>query len=941
MKWADVLVLGATDAELSRIESVLKSSTLPVRIKAKKTDAFLSSVGDADSPKAVLLCSTRPSRELPRLKPTEVSPPVIVLQRSPAREHTRAIQRLGASAVVSMRRLAQLPGILSKYLDNVASELHGSVGLQALFDTVLASINDVVLVANAKTREIIACNDSARRMFGYTPAELVGRTTEILFPDYESFTEFGDYLKDAMNRWGYCHTEMSFARRDGEEFEADIRVVQLDAVFGLQECVIGTIRDISRERDADRAVRGSMEKLEATLNSLEDVVLAVDPGTRTILHCNPAVEKVFGYRPRELIGQSTRSFFPDKETYEAFGRAYREALERGDLYRAELTIPHRDGHPVDIELTVTPLSPTRGWREGIVASMRDVTERRKAQQEARLARSVLSNTVEAIVITDLDRRIISVNPAFERTTGYSTNEVIGKTPDFLRSGYHAPEFYQDILETVQRDGSWQGEIWHRRKSGEVFPSMASVSVVRDSGGRPTHYTAIFTDISHHKNIQERLEYLVHNDPMTGLPNRRSFEHMAEDAVTMGLRRDEIVAILFLDVDHFKNINESLGHEVGDKLLRAVADRLKLDLRDSDKLARMGGDEFGVIARDISDPEAASTLAKRLLQQLKEPFEIETRLLYVNASVGISLLPNDGQDYQTLMKNADSALFRAKEHGRNSYQFFSEELNKRAFQTLVMVNSLRQALERNEFLLHFQPRLSAVSGEIIGAEALIRWQHPELGLTLPGHFISIAEQTGLIGDLDDWVLRNALKARSQWREKGIDNLRLSINLSANQFSNPGLTDLLDDLLSEHELRPEQVELEVTEGTLMHEPEAATGILRRLRELGIKVTVDDFGTGYSSLNYLKQFPISGLKIDQSFVNGIPDDPDDVAISRAIIALAKSLDLDLVAEGVEKNNQAEFLREAGCHELQGFLYSPAVPEEEFLELVARNRPRRFSVI
>lgn len=811
-----------------------------------------------------------------------------------------------------------------------AARHFGSPEIHRILESAVAAIQDVVMVCELDSGRIMVCNPVVQRAFGYTPDELLGETPKCLFPDADSYDEYTEFVAEALRRWGHFSTDLELQRADGELFDAEIRVLPLTADIDGKTCTVVTIRDVSHSRGADQAVRESMEHMQSTLNSLQEAVLTIDPETRTILTANLSAERMFGYSVQDVLGRSTRYFYADDAQFERVGEEYSRALESHGVYQTVLTAPHRDGHPVTVEVTMTALSPRLGWREGVVASMRDITDQKQAEQRARLAESVLEYTVEAVVITDLDHRIVAVNPAFEKVTGHRAKDVYGKSPDILRSGRHPESFHRDIWRRVEQQGYWQGEIWQRRKSGELFPAMASTSVVRDESGEISHYTNVFTDITQHKHIQEQLDYLLRYDPLTGLPNRASFENLVDTTVSRDLGKKESLAVLFLDIDQFTTVNETLGHAVGDSLLKTFTKRLRASLGEGALIARLGGDEFGIILSRLTDTRQAAQVAKRLLEDLQMPLKVEGHELYPNASIGISCLPDDGRDSRALMRCADSALSRAKELGGNCYQFFSRELNLRAFETLVMVSSLRQALERDQMQLYFQPRVGAADGRIIGAEALIRWHHPDLGLTLPGQFITLAEQTGLIGMLGDWVLRSALDTLIEWRSRNLPELPVAVNLSARQFDDPDLINRLRETLAERKLERSAIEVEITESALMTDPARAEETLRSLRASGVNVMIDDFGTGYSSLSYLKQFPISGLKIDRSFIHGIPDSPDDTAITKAIVAMAASLDLRLVAEGVETPEQAEFLRNLGCHELQGFLYSVPVPADEFADML-----------
>jgi diguanylate cyclase (GGDEF)-like protein/PAS domain S-box-containing protein len=636
-----LLLVNSTSAERERIEHALRKADMApwvLTLRAAESQA----AGNGHRPEAAIVCGSSPERAVTTITEAYGDMPILVLARSDNKAERSRLAESGVATVLSPREIDSLPDHLRRALSPVA-DTNASAATswtKSLLDAAVAASQDLIIVCDAAEQRLITCNPAVQAMLGYTQAELIGDTIESLFPDREAFEEFSAFLGESLQRWGRCDTALQLVHRDGDIVDVSMHVTALPPGLGLDDWIIGTIKDISGLRDAERAVSETREHLESTLDSLQDGVITVDPESRTILTCNPAIETIFGYAPRELIGSPTEKFFPDKATYEQVGEDYARALESQSAYRRELTMPHKDGHSVNVEMTISALSETLGWRQGIVVSFRDVTRQKKAEKRARLAESVLKNTVEAVMITDLDHRIVDVNPAFERLTGYTAAEVIGNPPDILRSGRHDSAFYRRIREELEHRGSWQGEIWHRRKDGTIFPSMASTSVLRDEAGNITHHCGIFTDISHHKHVQERLEYLTRFDTLTGLPNRASFEELIEEAVQRSAAGQYPTAVFFLDIDHFKTVNETLGHSAGDQLLREAAERLSQPLKPSDELARLGGDEFGIIARGLSNPRDATALAKQLLDQFQEPFSLEGRDIYASVSIGISLVPED-------------------------------------------------------------------------------------------------------------------------------------------------------------------------------------------------------------------------------------------------------------------------------------------------------------
>jgi diguanylate cyclase (GGDEF)-like protein len=475
---------------------------------------------------------------------------------------------------------------------------------------------------------------------------------------------------------------------------------------------------------------------------------------------------------------------------------------------------------------------------------------------------------------------------------------------------------------VQEHGHWKGELKSRKKSGENYIEERSVSAVHDEEGHIVNFIVLFSDVTKQKQDEQRIQYLAHHDSLTGLANRTLFHQRCEDTLQRAERKNAKVAVMFIDLDHFKAVNDSLGHTYGDELLRSVSARLQDCVRKTDVVARLGGDEFTVLLSEVGDSGDVAFISKKILERLAESFTVAGHEVYVSASVGISFYPDDGQDASTLIKNADAAMYAAKEQGRNNYQFFSAEMNAQALEALMMASSLRLAIERDELVLEYQPRIDLEAGEVMGVEALVRWNHPNLGRIMPGQFIGIAEKTGLIDALGEWVLKKACWQMVEWRKHGAAPQRVAVNLSARQFRLPDLTERIADIIRDSGLAADALELEVTESLVMHDPQRAAVVLERLKEMGIAVAIDDFGTGYSSLSYLKRFPIDYIKIDQSFIRGLPHDAEDVGIVKAIIALGKTLDVKLIAEGIDKAEQLTFLKREGCDEGQGYLISSSLP-------------------
>ncbi len=565
---------------------------------------------------------------------------------------------------------------------------------------------------------------------------------------------------------------------------------------------------------------------------------------------------------------------------------------------------------------------------------KEIRNRRMTEAKLRLSSKIIKSSNEAIMITDLQGNIVDVNPAFTQMTGYSRGEVLGKNPRIMKSDRHPPDFFRNMWQKLIENGQWHGEVWDRRKSGELFAKLLSLSTVRNGFGRPEFYVGIFSDITKIKETEQRLERLAHYDPLTSLPNRVLFRDRLKQALIRSERTGMSTAVMFLDLDRFKNINDTMGHPAGDELLVEAARRLQACVRRSDTVARIGGDEFILVLSDFADVRSLAFLGRKIISQLSAPFALGEREVFITCSIGIAVYPTDGQDVDGLLQNADTAMYHAKERGKGRFQFFSEDMNVRAIDRLELETSLRVALQNDEFVLHYQPQIDLTTGRISGAEALIRWKRPHSDPVFPDRFIPLAEETGLINEIGDWVLSEACRQMLNWQRMGMDGIRVAVNMSGRQLKDTDVVESVHRVLEESGLNPDLLELEITESTLMHERDEAVNVLHRLKDMGVGISIDDFGTGYSSLSYLKRLPIDRLKIDRSFIKDVTSDLDDEAIVKAVMAVAHSLNLKVVAEGVETQEILEFLKYHHCDEAQGYLFSRPVPPEQFAHMLWKDR-------
>jgi diguanylate cyclase (GGDEF)-like protein/PAS domain S-box-containing protein len=704
---------------------------------------------------------------------------------------------------------------------------------------------------------------------------------------------------------------------------------RLEALARLVGWLLHQRNTLDQQLQESRRAAERLGEQTQILDQIHESVITMDLAGY-ITGWNKGAANLFGYSEEEAVGKHILFLYADPDADdEGFQDAF---LEHGGR-ELEVRRRRKSGEVFWASLQLSLMRDEEGQPSGLIGYLSDITQRVEAEKTMRLQSRIFEHSEESILITDANKRILSVNPAFCKITGYSYTEVLGKTPGVLRSDRHPNDFYEAIWTHVEQDGSWHGEVWSRRKGGDDYPSWASISLVRNPEGQVSHYFSIFTDITERKSAEERIHYLAYYDNLTGLPNRSLFYKLVDQALVEAKRNRLHGAILFVDLNRFKPINDTLGHGIGDRLLVQVAERLRSAVRNEDVVARLGGDEFVVALFDIARREHAAIVGQKLLNALEPAFWVDEHELQVGAAIGISVYPRDGFDTESLLRMADIAMYRAKHSGQDGYAFYSHEMNQRALDRLKIETGLRHGIEHDELLLHYQPKVDIESGRIVGAEALVRWRHPERGMVPPGEFIPIAEESGLVIRLSAWVLEAALRQARVWHASGLPQIKVAVNLSARDFS-PGLAERIESMLASHGVPPDWLELEITEGMLTHSSDDVISMMDKLSAFGVMLSLDDFGTGYSSLSYLKRFPIDTLKIDQSFVRGIPQDGNDCAIAGAIVSMAQRLGHRVIAEGVETMEQLAFLRSLGCQEIQGYLFSPPVPAEKLEAMVREGR-------
>ncbi|MCS4285418.1 diguanylate cyclase (GGDEF)-like protein/PAS domain S-box-containing protein [Pseudomonas sp. BIGb0278] len=787
------------------------------------------------------------------------------------------------------------------------------------FASVFQQCPDILLIARHSDGCLLEVNEAFEEQIGLGPNQVIGRTATEL--GLWGVSGSGPSVLERLHLGGIRNLEMSFRRSNGELFTGLTSAETFD-LDGTPALVVA-VRDISQLKETQQRLQISEEKFAKAFHASPDGLLLSRQSDGLLLEVNEGFCRLTGYNLDPRLDQTSldlgiwvdlneRKLLLSKLKKDGFVRDFSCHIRRSD------------GQIRLCELSARPL-PIAG-ADCMLTIARDITERHLMQEKLQLAATVFENTAEGVLITDTDQRITAVNRAFSEITGYSEIEALGQTPRLLASGQHDSAFYVAMWHQLTAEGHWQGEIFNKRKNSDLYPSWLTISAVRNSEREITHFVAVFADISSLKHAQAKLDYQAHHDPLTGLPNRALFENRLHAALQCSLVSNRQGAVLFLDLDRFKHINDSLGHPVGDLLLKGIAQRLKEQVRDVDTVARLGGDEFIILLPGLHKPSDASAIANKLLACFSAPFQAGEHEFFTSASIGISLYPQDGSDVASLIRNADAAMYRSKAKGRNRVEAYTRDLTAQASVRVALENELRRAIDRNELSLCYQPKLSLKTQNLVGAEALIRWNHPTFGDVSPEHFIHLAEENGTILQLGDWVLEQACRQMHQWQKRYQPFGPLSINLAGAQMRQPHLAKRIEQLLKTYQLKAGDLQLEITENFIMSQAEEALSVLHQLKQLGVQLAIDDFGTGYSSLSYLKRLPLDILKIDQSFIRGLPDDPHDAAITRAIIALGRSMQLTIIAEGVENQAQQHFLTAEGCEQIQGYIVSLPLPPEEF---------------
>ncbi|MDX2423821.1 MAG: EAL domain-containing protein [Amphritea sp.] len=677
--------------------------------------------------------------------------------------------------------------------------------------------------------------------------------------------------------------------------------------------------DISETRRKEQELR---KFSRALTQSPTEVVITDINGV--IEYINPKAEEVSGYSLSEVIGKRPSLFSSGDLSPVNYQDMWQQMLS-GQAWQGNFLNRRKNGSLYWEAATISAVRDALGDITHFVAVKEDITERRATEEQLRMNAAVFETTNEGIMITGPDTKIISVNPAFTAITGYTQDDVVGKTPSMFQSGQQPKTFYENLWLSLRKEGSWSGEIWNKRKDGSLYPQWLSIAAVQNHDGLLEQYVAVFSDMTQRKNDEEQIRQQANFDALTSLPNRTMLKRELTQIQKRCDQKGSLCALLFIDLDRFKSVNDTLGHSVGDQMLQQVSLRLSSVIREQDLICRFGGDEFVIVLQDLVDGEEAAITAQRVIDILLPPFQLAGRTLYIGASVGISCYPFDSDSGEVMLRHADMAMYLAKDNGRNQYQFFNAQMREEVKNRSELEQAMRQAINNHEFELYYQPISNCQQHKVVAAEALIRWHHPEKGLISPAKFIPLAEETGLIQPIGLWVLRQSCEQIVKWQQQGINDLSISVNVSSNQRLLGFDANVAAEIMQSVGVAPSKIIFEITENMFLENSMEAITWLREFKALGSKLAIDDFGTGYSSLSYLKQFPIDKLKIDQAFIRDLPDNQEDATLVHAIIAMSKSLGLELIAEGVETVEQLHYLHQLNCPNIQGFLFSKPVTADQ----------------
>jgi len=819
------------------------------------------------------------------------------------------------------------------FVENVQMPFRRLQESEAHFRKLMEVAPDGILIADAQGR-IVAINNQAEHMFEYLREELIGKPIEVLIPQRFRADHVGrsrGFLGDPGTERTISGAEVVALHRNGTEFPVELSLSSLATREGnLAICVV---RDITQRKAAEQTLLQRDQELRALTDDAPDIISRFDPQLRRI-YVNHAITKVDG-KPREFyLDKTFRELGKPDEFAELWESRLKEVFDSGKECEFEFHYDSTKGRR-HYYAHLTPEFSVDGTVAHVIAVAPDITARVMAEEENKRLASIMEAAPDLVGITDTRYRFVYLNPAGRHMLGMGYHEdPAWLDPSHYYPGWAARRMREEAVPEALNRGVWRGESAILRRGGEEVPVMQTLIPHRDKHGEVLYWSNIIQDFSELRKLEQQLSHQATHDQLTGFPNRTLMLDRLRQSIAHAERSDRVVAVLLLDLDDFKNINDALGHAFGDELLRHVGQRLSTCLRGGDTFGRLGGDEFAVLLEDMAQMEDVLPIVEKLQYALSQPFTVQAYDLSVNASIGITFYPNDDLEAENLLRNADIAMYEAKNRGRNTYCFYKTDMNSNVKERLELLEQLRRAVVNEEFVLYYQPKVNLVSGEVCGMEALIRWQHPEMGMIPPNDFIPLAEDSGLILEIGAWVLRTACFQNRAWQNAGLPPLRVAVNLSARQFKQEGLIRQISAALRESGLDAAFLELEITESMVMDSAEHSLAVLHALKDTGVALSIDDFGTGYSSLSYLQRFPVNFLKIDRSFVINAPSDPNDAAIAGAIISMAHQLGLQVIAEGVETEQHVEFLCQHQCDEMQGYFFSKPLPAAEFEKLLRNGR-------
>ena len=819
------------------------------------------------------------------------------------------------------------------------------------------------LVCLCRGERIAYVNAAAKRFLGLRSTKsAVGRKlVEFVHPDHREIVS--DLMRGTLADG--ASVPLKFIPREGRELAAEVSAVSVGN--GSHANVVVHARDVSTQLKSVEAILEREHRLRGIMDTVADGIITVT-AKGGVLTFNPAAEEIFGYRTTEIVGKNVAALLVARKRGGEIGAIKRYlGAHRKNATTTVRGFDHgrrKDGSDIALDVAINELGGDRDRVITVVvrdisdqvsleeelrrkrdelagrvdertrALSQEIVERHRAEEELRLAAAVIEATNEAVLITDNNFKVKSVNPAFTEITGYRARDVIGKAPPFLRALKRDRRAYRGMREALTDHGHWEGEIWNKRKNGEDYAERLAISAIAadDHGARP--YAVLIGDITKRKQDEEKIRRQANYDSLTGLPNRTLFLDRLNQSLPMMARENRKLGLMFVDLDGFKLVNDTLGHDVGDMLLQEAAIRLGACIRSGDTIARLGGDEFTVIMPDLSDARNAPMVAQRIIDSLAKPFMLDGQEAFVTGSIGITIYPDDGSDAMDLLRNADAAMYLAKDRGKNNYQFFTSDLNDEVRERMALKNALIRAREKDEFSLFFQPKIDIRSDEITGVEALMRWHRGSEEEVPPGRFVPILEEAGMIMEVGEWVIRTACRQYASWRDAGLPAPRIAVKLSVRQLREPSFVSMVERVLADAGLGPDCLEIEVTEIMLMSESTNSDVALLALHDMGVRIALDDFGTGYSSLVYLKRFPIDTIRINGSFISEITASADDLEIVKAIITMGQSVNRRVAAEGVETAEQLAILREFGCDEFQGYLVCPPLPADKIAPIIAKKK-------